>query len=108
MFDSKPQAFGENRVPTNVRKARIAYLANAYQMAELLQGDDDEPVSPFDEGRLVMDPSQVGELGKRDKGDSDPIPEVVETHPLEGCFEVVDIELLDPSDEGWQPAELGM
>ena len=93
MFDSKPQAFGENRVPTNVRKARIAYLANAYQMAELLQGDDDDPVSPFDEGGLVITPSE--EAGPRHRGDQAPLDQrpksILESAPsLEGCFYVID------------------
>jgi len=99
MFDALPNIKSENRVPPQVREARLARLREFYNTPRL--GDP----TPFGPTGLSLTPRQGEELGPRynDPDAEPPKGGVLDEAPsLEGYFEVVEIEYLTPSDEGWE------
>jgi hypothetical protein len=79
LFENTPDITSENRVPVEVRQARLDYLARCYATCT------PHEASPFDENGLYMRKSDQALFGPRSKWD---------------FFSVDELEFVDPTAEG--------
>jgi hypothetical protein len=94
LFENTPDITSENRVPVEVRQARLDYLARCYATCT------PHEASPFDENGLYMRKSDQALFGPRSKWGADAkAAEAAEAEAAEAEFFTVDkLEFTDSDD----------